>query len=71
MLAVSAQIQIWSAPPAYDVGGRLLNAALAALYTVPLLFARRWPLTVLVVVLGAAASTTPWVATADSSGSPC
>ena len=55
VLAVSAQIQIWSAPPAYDVGGRLLNAALAALYTVPLLFARRWPLTVLVVVLGAAA----------------
>ena len=37
------------------MGGRLLNAAVALLYTVPLLVARRWPFAVLVVVLGAAA----------------
>ena len=42
-LLVSAQVQIWSAPPAYDVGGRPLNAALAAAFTLPLLLARRLP----------------------------
>ncbi len=55
VLALTAQLQIWSSPAAYDVGGRLLNAAVALLYTLPLLVARRWPLTVLVVVLGAVA----------------
>ena len=53
VLAVTAQLQVWSNPPAYDTGGRLLNAALAAAYTFPLLLARRWPLAVLVVVLAA------------------
>ena len=55
VLALTAQLQVWSSPAAYDVGGRLLNAAVALLYTLPLLVARRWPLTVLVVVLGAVA----------------
>ena len=55
LLAVTAQLQVWSSAAAYDVGGRLLNAAVALLYTVPLLAARRWPLAVLVVVLSAVA----------------
>ena len=55
-LLVSAQLQIWTAPPAYDVGGRPLNAALATAFTLPILLARRFPLAVLLVVLGAAAA---------------
>ncbi len=55
-LLVSAQVQIWTAPPAYDVGGRALNAALAAAFTLPILLARRFPLTVLLVVLAAGAA---------------
>jgi signal transduction histidine kinase len=55
VLAVTAQIQVWSAPPAYDEAGRPLNAALALLYTLPLLAARRRPFVVLAVVLGASA----------------
>jgi len=36
VLASTAQIQVWSSPAAYDTGGRALNAALAAAYTLPL-----------------------------------
>ena len=54
-LLVSAQVQIWTAPPAYDVGGRALNAVLATAFTLPVLLARRFPLVVLLVVLAAAA----------------
>ena len=53
---MSAQVQIWTAPPAYDVGGRALNAALAAAFTLPLLLARRFPLAMLVVVIRAGAA---------------
>jgi signal transduction histidine kinase len=55
LLLVMAQVQIWSAPPAYDVGGRGLAAALAAAETLPLLLARRQPLAVAVGVLAAVA----------------
>ena len=55
-LFLTAQAQIWTAPPAYDAGGRPLNAVLAALLILPLLLARRWPLPVLFVVLGAASA---------------
>ena len=44
LLLVVAQVQIWSAASAYDLGGRALNAALAAAMTLPILLARRWPL---------------------------
>ncbi|MFQ6172783.1 sensor histidine kinase [Oryzobacter sp. R7] len=52
-LAVLAQAQIWTAPPAYPVGGRGLNALLALAATLPLLLARRQPLPVTVAVLAA------------------
>jgi signal transduction histidine kinase len=55
VLAVAAQAQVWSSPAAYDVGGRPLNALVAALYTLPVLLASRLPLTVLLVVLAASA----------------
>jgi signal transduction histidine kinase len=55
-LFVSAQVQIWTAPSAYDVGGRPLNALVAVAFTAPLLVARAWPLPVLLVVLVAAAA---------------
>ena len=54
VLFVSALVQIWSAPPAYELGGRPLNALVAMAFTVPLLIARTWPLPVLLVVLGGA-----------------
>jgi len=50
---VVAQVQIRSAAPAYDAGGRVLNAALAAAMTLPILLARRWPLPVALGVLAA------------------
>ena len=53
VLLVLAQVQIWSAAPAYEVGGRGLNAALAAAMTVPILLARRWPLPAALAVLTA------------------
>ncbi len=53
VLAVVAQVQIWSAAPAYDAGGRGLNALLAAAMTLPILLARRWPLPVALGVLAA------------------
>jgi len=53
LLLVVAQVQIWSAAPAYDAGGRVLNAALAAAMTLPILLARRWPLPVALGVLAA------------------
>ena len=56
VLFVSAQVQIWTAPSAYDVGGRPLNALVAIAFTAPLLVARSWPLPVLLVVLAAAAA---------------
>ena len=52
-LLVAAQVQIWSAAPAYDVGGRGLNALLAVAMTLPILLARRWPLPVALGVLAA------------------
>ena len=55
-LFVSAQVQIWSGSPAYDVGGRPLNAALAVAFTLPVLAARRYPLPALLVLLAAAAT---------------
>jgi signal transduction histidine kinase len=55
VLAVAAQVQVWTSPAAYDVGGRPLNALVAALYTLPILFASRLPLAALLVVLGASA----------------
>ena len=54
VLFVSAQAQIWSAPPAYDIGGRPFNALVATAFTLPLLVARTWPLSVLLVVVGGA-----------------
>jgi signal transduction histidine kinase len=54
VLFVSAQAQIWTAPPAYEIGGRPLNALVAATFTLPLIVARVWPLPVLLVVVGAA-----------------
>jgi signal transduction histidine kinase len=54
VLFVSAQAQIWTAPPAYEVGGRALNALVAAALTLPLLVASTWPLPVLLVVVGSA-----------------
>jgi signal transduction histidine kinase len=54
VLFVSAQAQIWTAPPAYEIGGRPLNALVATAFTLPLLVARVWPLPVLVVVVGGA-----------------
>src|SRR3954452_7444723 len=53
LVLVVAQVQIWSAAPAYDIGGRALNAAVAATMTLPILLARRWPLPAALVVLGA------------------
>ena len=53
---VSAQVQIWSGPSSYDVGGRPLNALIAAAFTLPVLVARRWPLSVMLVVLAAIAA---------------
>lgn len=53
LLFVLAQVQIWSAAPTYDTGGRTLNAALAAVMTLPILLARRWPLPVALGVLTA------------------
>ena len=53
LLLVVAQVQVWSAAPAYDVGGRGLNAVLAAAMTLPVLLARRWPLPVALAVLAA------------------
>ena len=53
VLLLTALAQIASAPPAYDVGGRLLNALMAVLYTTPLLVAHRRPLPAVLVVLGA------------------
>ena len=50
-LFVSAQVQIWTGPSTYDVGGRPLNAVVAALFTLPVLLARRYPLSVLLTVL--------------------
>jgi signal transduction histidine kinase len=55
VLAVAAQVQVWSSPPAYDAGGRPLNALVAALYTLPILLASRWPLGAFTVVVGASA----------------
>jgi signal transduction histidine kinase len=55
LLAVVAQVQVWTSPAAYEVGGRPLNAAVALLYTLPVLAAVRLPLAVLLVVLGACA----------------
>jgi signal transduction histidine kinase len=52
-LLVAAQVQIWSAAPAYDVGGRGLNALLAVAMTLPILLASRWPLPVALGVLAA------------------
>ena len=54
VLFVSAQAQIWTAPPAYEIGGRPFNALVAAVFTLPLLIARAWPLPVLLLVVGAA-----------------
>jgi signal transduction histidine kinase len=54
VLFVSAQAQIWSAPSAYEIGGRPLNAIVATVFTLPLLMARAWPLPVLLVVVGGA-----------------
>ena len=54
VLFVSAQAQIWTASPAYEIGGRPLNALAAAAFTLPLMVARFWPLPVLLVVVGAA-----------------
>ena len=56
VLFVSAQAQIWFAPPAYEFGGRPLNALVAIAFTAPIFVARAWPLPVLLVVLGAAAA---------------
>ena len=53
LLLVVAQVQIWPAAPAYEVGGRALNAALAAAMTLPILLAGRWPLPAALVVLAA------------------
>ena len=53
VLLVVAQVQIWSAAPAYDAGGRGLNAVLAVAMTLPILLARRWPLPVALGVLAA------------------
>ena len=53
LLLVVAQVQIWSAAPAYDAGGRGLNAVLAVAMTLPILLARRWPLPVALGVLAA------------------
>ena len=50
VLVVSAQVQVWVGP-SDAAGGRLLEAALAAGCTLPLLL-RRWPLPVLLVVVG-------------------
>ena len=55
-LFVLAQVQIWSAPSSYDVGGRSLNALIATVITVPVLVAHRWPLPVVLVVLAAIAT---------------
>jgi signal transduction histidine kinase len=55
-LFVSAQVQIWSAPSSYDVGGRPLNALVAAAFTLPVLAARTWPGSVMLVVLAAIAA---------------
>ena len=52
-LAVVAQVLVWTSPAAYEVGGRPLNAAVALAYTLPALLASRWPMVVLLVVLGA------------------
>ena len=41
LLLVMAQVQIWSEPPAYDAGGRALNAVLAVAMTLPILLATR------------------------------
>ncbi|MFZ0140744.1 MAG: histidine kinase [Aeromicrobium sp.] len=54
VLFVSAQAQIWTSPPAFEIGGRALNAFVAAAFTFPLIVARVWPLPVLLVVVGAA-----------------
>ena len=56
VLFLSAQVQIWIEPTAYEVGGRTLNAFVAVAFTAPLLVARIWPLPVLLVVLGSAAA---------------
>ena len=55
VLFVSAQAQIWTAPPAYEIGGRPLNAIVATAFTLPILLARAWPLPVLLVVVGGVA----------------
>ncbi|HET9997571.1 MAG TPA: hypothetical protein VFQ17_08660, partial [Nocardioides sp.] len=49
-LFVAVQVQVWSSADTQP----LLHAALAAAYTLPLLAARRRPLAVALVVLGAA-----------------
>ena len=54
VLFVSAQAQIWTAPSAYEIGGRPLNALVATAFTLPLLVARVWPLPVLLIVVGGA-----------------
>ena len=53
VLVVSGQVQVWVGPTG-TVGGRLLEAVLVAGCTLPLLLQRRWPLPVLLVVLGCA-----------------
>ena len=50
---VSAQLQVWTASPSYAAGGRPLNALVAVAFTLPVLVARRWPLPVFLLVLGA------------------
>jgi signal transduction histidine kinase len=53
LLLVAAQVQVWSAAPAYEVSGRTLNSALAAAMILPVLLARRWPLPATLGVLAA------------------
>ena len=55
LLVVSGQVQVW-VDPSGTPGSRLLDAALVAGCTLPLLL-RRWPLPVLLVVLGCAMGT--------------
>jgi signal transduction histidine kinase len=50
LLALTAQIEVWTGDAA--AGGRLLHSVLALCFTVPLVWARRFPLPVLMVVIG-------------------
>jgi len=49
VLAVTAQVQVWSAA-AYPQGGTVVHAALAALATLPLLVRNRYPVAVIAIV---------------------